>query len=103
PRPPYTIAKLPHLTREQHSTITTSPSSRISIGDHNSVITTSPSSRISIGDHNSVITTSPSSRISIGGHISATTTSPNTRNITFVTRDYRNSTIKTAKPTIGSY
>jgi len=46
--------------------------------------------------------TSPSSRISIGGHISATTTSPSTRNITFVTRDDRNSPVKTAKPTIGS-
>ena len=35
-------------------------------------------------------------------HISATTTSPSTRNITFVTRDDRNSPVKTAKPTIGS-
>src|SRR5256885_3617790 len=86
----------------QNCLICTSPSSRISIGDQHSIITISPSSRISIGDHNSVITTSPSSCISIGGHISATTTSSSTHNITFVTRDDRNSPVKIAKPTIGS-
>src|SRR5438270_5783297 len=84
-RPHYHFAKLPHLNRGPTL-------------NHYNLAKLPHLNR----DHISVITTSPSSRISIGGHISATTTSPSTRNITFVTRDDRNSPVKTAKPTIGS-